>query len=53
MSEKNIDIVEELLPRYCEGNVSAEEREKVEKWIRQSEEHYKIARRILSLSWIG
>lgn len=23
MSEKNIDIVEELLPRYCEGNVSA------------------------------
>lgn len=46
MSEKNIDIVEELLPRYCEGNVSAEEREKVEKWIRQSEEHYKIARQI-------
>ena len=24
----------------------AEEREKVEKWIRQSEEHYKIARQI-------
>lgn len=46
MSEKNIDIVEELLPRYCEGNVSAEEKEKVEDWIRQSEEHYKIARQI-------
>lgn len=46
MSEKNIDIVEKLLPRYCEGNVSAEEKEIVENWIRQSEEHYKIARQI-------
>lgn len=46
MSEKEIDMVEELLPRYCEGNVSAEEKEKVESWIRQSEEHYNIARQI-------
>ena len=30
MSENNINIVEELLPRYCDGNVSAEEKEKVE-----------------------
>lgn len=46
MSENNINIVEELLPRYCDGNVSAEEKEKVEIWIRQSEEHYKIAQQI-------
>jgi len=46
MSENNINIVEELLPRYCDGNVSAEEKEKVEIWICQSEEHYKIAQQI-------
>ena len=46
MSENNLNIVEELLPRYCDGNVSAEEKEKVEIWIRQSEEHYKIAQQI-------
>ena len=46
MNENNIDIVEELLPRYCDGNVSAEEKEKVEIWIRQSEKHYKIAQQI-------
>lgn len=46
MSENNINIVEELLPRYCDGNVSAEEKEKVEIWIRQSEKHYKIAQQI-------
>lgn len=46
MSENNINIVEELLPRYCDGNVSAEEKEKVEIWIRQSEEYYKIAQQI-------
>lgn len=46
MSEKNIDIAEEFLPRYCEGNISPEEKKIVENWIRQSEEHYKIARQI-------
>lgn len=46
MNENNINIVEELLPRYCDGNVSAEEKEKVEIWIRQSEKHYKIAQQI-------
>lgn len=46
MNKNNIDIVEELLPRYCDGNVSAEEKEKVEIWIRQSEKHYKIAQQI-------
>ncbi|WP_075556992.1 FecR domain-containing protein [Parabacteroides timonensis] len=46
MSERNIDIIEELLPRYCEGNVSTEEKEVVEDWIRQSEDHYKIAQQI-------
>lgn len=29
MSENNINIVEELLPRYCDGNVSAEEKRKL------------------------
>lgn len=46
MSEKYLDSIEELLPRYCEGDVSVEEKERVESWIHQSEEHYKMARQI-------
>lgn len=46
MSERKIDMIEELLPRYCEGNVSSEEKEMVEKWICQSEDNYKIAQQI-------
>lgn len=46
MSERNIDMIEELLPRYCEGDVSGEEKEMVEKWICQSEDNYKIAQQI-------
>lgn len=46
MSEKNIDIIEELLPRYCEGNVSEEEKKMVGAWIHQSEDHYKIAQQM-------
>ena len=41
--------MEELLSRYCEGNVTDEEREKVEKWIGQSDEHYKMTRDIFLL----
>lgn len=46
MSDKNINMIEELLPRYCEGDVSDEEKEMVESWICQSEDNYKIAQQI-------
>lgn len=40
------EMINEMLPRYCEGMVSEEERQLVEAWISQSEEHYKAARQI-------
>lgn len=46
---KTYPPMEELLLRYCEGNVTDEEREKVEKWIGQSNEHYNIARQLFLL----
>lgn len=38
--------IESLLPLYCEGLVTEEERARVEEWIRQSEEHKQMARQI-------
>lgn len=46
MNQEQSNIVNELLPRYCEGAVSLEERKIVEDWINQSEENYKIAKQI-------
>ena len=46
---KTYPPMEELLSRYCEGNVTDEEREKVEKWIGQSDEYYNIARQLFLL----
>ena len=46
MDQQYLNIVNELLPRYCEGDVSLEERKIVEDWIRQSEDNYKIAKQI-------
>lgn len=40
------DMINNLLPRYCEGDVSYEERQLVEEWINQSEENYKTAKQI-------
>lgn len=44
MNESN--NIESLLPLYCEGRVTEEERMKVEEWLRESEEHRQIARQI-------
>ena len=44
MSELN--DIESLLPLYCEGLVTEEERIKVESWLRESEENRRIARQI-------
>lgn len=46
MGQQYSDIVNELLPRYCEGAVSPEEREIVETWIKQSDENRRIAKQI-------
>lgn len=46
MNRQYSDMVNELLPRYCEGNVSMEERKLVEDWIKQSEENYRVAKQI-------
>lgn len=44
MSELN--DIESLLPLYCEGLVTEEERIKVESWLHESEENRRIARQI-------
>lgn len=41
-----LNDIESLLPLYCEGLVTEEERLKVEAWIRESEDHRQIARQI-------
>ena len=46
MNQQQSDMVNELLPRYCEGKVSQEERKIVEDWINQSEENYRVAKQI-------
>lgn len=42
----NLNDIESLLPLYCEGMVTEEERIRVEEWLRESEEHRQIARQI-------
>lgn len=42
-------LMEELLSRYCQGDVTDEERGKVEKWIGESDEHYNMARQLFLL----
>ena len=46
MEQKGNIRIEELLPRYCDGNVTTEERYLVEEWIAESEEHQKIVRQM-------
>lgn len=46
MEQKGNIRIEELLPRYCDGNVTTEERHLVEEWIAESEEHQKIIRQM-------
>lgn len=46
MEQKENIRIEELLPRYCDGNVTMEERHLVEEWMAESEEHQKIVRQM-------
>lgn len=49
MEEQNLNITDDLLLRYCEGNVSEQERVEVEKWIMQSDENRRIAKQIYTI----
>lgn len=49
METPNINRIEDLLPRYCSGEATAEERRLVEEWIKQSDENYRIAKQIHTL----
>lgn len=49
MDTRETDHIEDLLPRYCEGQLSEEERRQVEEWMVQSDENYQIAKQIQTL----
>lgn len=46
METPDTDKIEDLLPRYCAGEATVEECRRVEQWIRQSDENYRIAKQI-------
>lgn len=46
MDQQHSDMINEILPRYCEGAVTEEERKIAEDWINQSKENYRTARQI-------
>ena len=48
MKDNKFDI-EELVIRYCEGNVSESEKCDVENWMSESEENSEIVRKIYTL----
>lgn len=50
MIMQDINRIEELLPRYCEGEVSDDERLLVEEWIAQSDDNYRIAKQIYTIN---
>ena len=49
MKELDDNRIEELLPRYCEGRLSEEERLEVEAWIDESEENKRVATQTFAL----
>ena len=49
MKRSNRNRMEYLLPRYCSGEATIEECRRVEEWIKQSEENYRIAKQIHTL----
>lgn len=51
MNQTDKNKVEELLPRYCEGLATEEERLQIEAWMSESEENRRIARQIHTLYW--
>lgn len=49
MDKLDKNKIDELLPRYCEGQVTEEERLSVEAWMNESEENRRIAKQIHAL----
>lgn len=49
MIELGTNQIEELLPRYCEGQVTESERRAVEDWMAQSDENYRTVKQIYAL----
>lgn len=49
MNNMNNDRIEEMLPRYCEGQVTDEERLQIEAWINAAEENSRVAKQIHAL----
>lgn len=49
MDERNLNMTDDLLLRYCEGSVSEQERILVEEWIAQSDENKQIAKQIYTI----
>lgn len=45
-SIENFEKIEELLPRYIDGQLSSEDHQKVERWISESDEHSLIVRQM-------
>ena len=49
MDKLDKNKIDELLPRYCEGQVTEEERLLVETWMNESEENRRVVKQIHSL----
>ena len=49
MDKTDYNRIEELLPRYCEGLATEEERRQGEAWMDESEENRRIAKQIHTL----
>lgn len=46
MDEQHSNRIHEVLPRYCEGDVSEEEQKLVEDWIALSDDNYRVVKQI-------
>ena len=53
MDKTDRNTIEELLPRYCEGVATEEERLQVEMWMSESDENRRMAKHTCSLSCHG
>ncbi len=49
MDKTDRNTIEELLPRYCEGVATEEERLQVEMWMSESDENRRMAKQIHAL----
>lgn len=49
MKEQDLEITDDLLLRYCEGDVSEQERVLIEEWVALSDENKQIAKQIYTI----